>query len=138
MDILKIPFVKKVGIEKDDKGLKLVFRPDNLNHIATVHASAQFTLAETASGEALQRLFPDLVGKVIPVLRDSQIKFKKSTTDTIYAIAMVSDEEIQIFKTGLDKKKRALISIHVELRDSSEVEVCIGKFTWFVQMMDGK
>ncbi|MDD2830510.1 MAG: DUF4442 domain-containing protein [Sulfuricurvum sp.] len=68
MDILKIPFVEKVGIEQDEKGLKLIFRSDNLNHIATVHASAQFTLAETASGEALQRLFPDLVGKVIPSL----------------------------------------------------------------------
>jgi len=57
-------------------------------------------LAETASGEALQRLFPDLVGKVIPVLRDSQIKFKKLTTDTIHAIATISDEEIETFKTG--------------------------------------
>jgi hypothetical protein len=48
MDIVKIPFVKKVGIEQDDKGLKLIFRSDNLNHIDTVHASTQFTLAETA------------------------------------------------------------------------------------------
>lgn len=138
MDILKIPFVEKVGIEQDEKGLKLIFRSDNLNHIATLHASAQFTLAETASGEALQRLFPDLVGKVVPVLRDSQIKFKKPTTDTIYAIATVSDEEIETFKMGLDKKGRAMIGVDVELRDESEVVVCIGKFTWFVQMMDGQ
>lgn len=138
MDILKIPFVEKVGIEQDEKGLKLIFRSDNLNRIATVHASAQFTLAETASGEALQRLFPDLVGKVIPVLRDSQIKFKKPTTDTIYAIATVSDEEIETFKAGLDKKGRAMIGVDVELRDESEVVVCIGNFTWFVQMMDGQ
>lgn len=104
MDILKIPFVEKVGIAQDKKGLKHIFRSDNLNHITTVHASAQFTLAETASGEALQRLYTDLVGKVMSVLRDSQIKFKKPITDTIYAIATVSDEEIETFKTGLDKQ----------------------------------
>lgn len=40
MDILKISFVEKVGIEQDEKGLKLTFRSDNLNYIATVHASA--------------------------------------------------------------------------------------------------
>lgn len=69
-------------------------------------------------------------------MRDSQIKFKKLTTDTIHAIATVSDEEIETFKTGLDKKKRAMIGVDVELRDESEVVVCIGRFNWFVQVLD--
>jgi acyl-coenzyme A thioesterase PaaI-like protein len=136
MDIVKIPFVEKVGIQHNNKGLNLPFRSDNLNHIGTTHASAIFTLAESASGEALQKLFPEYVGKVIPVLRDSQIKFKKPTTDTIYAIATISDEEIETFKTALDKKGRAMIGVDVELRDESEVVVCIGRFTWFVQVLD--
>lgn len=31
-----------------------------------------------------------------------------------------------------------MIGVNVELRDESEVVVCIGRFTWFVQMMDGE
>ncbi|MCK4671138.1 MAG: DUF4442 domain-containing protein [Candidatus Aegiribacteria sp.] len=41
------------------------------NHLQTIHASAQFTLAETASGEMLRIELPELVGKVVPIFRDS-------------------------------------------------------------------
>jgi acyl-coenzyme A thioesterase PaaI-like protein len=138
MDILKIPFVEKVGIQHDNRGLNLPFRSDNLNHIGTTHASAIFTLAESASGEALQNFFPEYVGKVIPVLRDSQIKFKKPTTEVVHAFSSVSDEDTQTFKTQLDKKGRALINVQIEVKDDSETVVCIGTFTWFVQMIDEK
>jgi acyl-coenzyme A thioesterase PaaI-like protein len=133
MDILKIPFVEKVGIQHNNRGLNLPFRPDNLNHIGTTHASAIFTLAESASGEALQKLFPEYVGKVIPVLRDSQIKFKKPATEVVRAFTTLSDEAIQIFKTQLEKKGRALIDVQIEVKDESGTVVCIGTFTWFVQ-----
>ena len=80
MDVTKIPFVEKVGIvQKSDGRLELPFNESVHNHLHTIHASAQFVLAETASGEILQTLFPELVGKVVPVLRDSKIKFKKSS-----------------------------------------------------------
>lgn len=37
--------------------------PEILNHVATVHAGAVFTLAETASGSASGRSQPDRVGR---------------------------------------------------------------------------
>jgi acyl-coenzyme A thioesterase PaaI-like protein len=138
MNILTIPFVEKVGLQHDNIGLSLPFRPDNLNHIGTTHASAIFTLTETASGEALQKLFHEYAGKVIPVLRDSQVKFKKPATEIVHAFATVSDEDIQAFKTQLDKKGRALISVQIEVKDNNGTVVCVGTFTWFVQMIDGQ
>ena len=84
MDVVQIPFVKKVGITQAVNGkLELAFSDDTHNHLATMHASAQFTLAETASGEFLQTLFPELVGKVIPVLRDATVKFKKDRKSVV-------------------------------------------------------
>jgi acyl-coenzyme A thioesterase PaaI-like protein len=63
MDVTKIPFVEKVGIVRQpDGGLGLPFNESVHNHLQTIHASAQFTLAETASGEVLQVLFPEIVG----------------------------------------------------------------------------
>jgi len=65
MDVVEIPFVKKVGINKNTNGdLELPFNNEVQNHLQTIHASAQFTLAKTASGEMLQTKFPGLIGKV--------------------------------------------------------------------------
>lgn len=72
VDVLDIPFVRNTGIVKGADGeLRLVFDESVQNHLQTIHASALFTLAEAATGEALQAGFRGLVGKVVPVLRDS-------------------------------------------------------------------
>lgn len=134
MDVTKIPFIEKVGVTRTEAGgLQLLYIESNLNHLQTIHASAQFALAETASGEILQTLFPELLGKVIPVLRDSQIKFRKAAVKSISAYALVTDEVIEIFKDQFKKKKRSSISVTVEIKDSDNVVTCSGEFSWFVQ-----
>ncbi|MEJ2407548.1 MAG: PaaI family thioesterase [Candidatus Thiodiazotropha sp.] len=134
MEIRKIPFVEKVGIEKNEQGhLTLSFDDSNNNHINTVHASALFTLAESASGEALQSYFPELVGKVIPVVRDSQIKFRKPAIDSITAFPSIADNDVAKFKEQFNKKGRSSIAVHVEVRDPENNVICAGTFNWFVQ-----
>ncbi|MHC4558824.1 MAG: YiiD C-terminal domain-containing protein [Planctomycetota bacterium] len=137
MDVTEIPFVEKVGVIRSTKGvLELPFNETIQNHLQTIHASAQFTLAETASGEILQTIFPELVGKVVPVLRDSQIKFKKPAIKTISAHPAVSDEAILKFKERFKKKGRSSISINVKIKDSENVVTCVGIFNWFVQSIE--
>lgn len=136
MDVTQIPFIEKIGIGKSEDG-RLVLASDNSNHnhINTLHASAQFALAETASGEALQNLFPDLVGKVVPVLRDSQIKFKKPTMLSVSAVASVDDAAREKFLAQFERKGRATIAVNVDVVDEKEVVTCSGFFTWFVQSL---
>lgn len=108
MDVTGIPFVEKVGICRTEEGvLNLPFSASTQNHLKGVHASAQFTLAETASGEALQLLFPELVGKAVPLLRESHIKFKKPASSTIFAFPTVSEEAVAAFKEQFGKKQRS-------------------------------
>ncbi len=134
MDIAEIPFVQKIGIARTGHGtLELSFNDSLYNHVQTIHASAQFALAETASGEHLQRLFPDLDGQVVPVLRDSQIKFKKPANKTIRAHPSVSDEVANKFREQLEKKGRSSICVSVEVKNTENVVTCIGVFNWFVQ-----
>ncbi len=136
MNVTQIPFVEKVGIKRSEQGLlELAFSAGVQNHLKTIHAAAQFILAETASGEILQTKFPELVGKVIPVLRDSQIKFKKPATKSIIAVASVSSESIQKFNDQISKKGRASISVDVEIKDIENTVTCVGKFNWFVQII---
>jgi len=137
MNVLEIPFVKKVGIEKSNDGsLHLQFKKNVHNHLQSIHASAQFTLAETASGEILQIAFPELVGKVVPVLRDSQIKFRKPALKSITAFPTISSEAEQKFKEQLSKKGRASISVNVEVKDSDGTKTSTGVFNWFVQQIN--
>jgi acyl-coenzyme A thioesterase PaaI-like protein len=105
VEITKIPFAKKVGIKKNQDGdLTLDFNESNQNHLKTMHASALFTLAETASGEELQMQFPQLVGKVIPIVRDAQIRFKKPAKKSVTAIPSISEKSIAKFTEQFRKK----------------------------------
>lgn len=139
MDLIKIPFVKKVGITKIENGnLGLPFSKSVHNHLQTIHASAQFSLAETASGQILQQSFPELVGKVIPVLRESKIKFKKPAIQSIIVYPEVSDEAISNFRKHFSRKGRSLISVKVVVKDIENITTCIGEFSWFIQSIDIK
>ncbi len=137
MNVTEIPFVKKVGIARSKKGeLELPFNVDTHNHLQTMHASAQFTLAETASGELLQTLFPELVDKVIPVLRDAKVKFKKPAVKNILAYPSISDESQIKFNEQIDKKGRASISVNVDIKDIEGTVTCVATYNWFVQKIE--
>jgi len=137
MQITDIPFAKHIGIKIKEEGtLKLEATEAVQNHIQTIHASAQFTLAETQSGLYLQILFPDYKDQVVPLLRGSSVKYKQPARKEIYAVASVDDKSKEKFETQFLKKGRASITIGVELRDSDEVVTMVGEFTWFMQKLD--
>lgn len=137
MNVIEIPFVKKVGITQSEKGeLELSFTDETHNHLQTIHASAQFTLAETASGKYLQTLFPELVGNVIPVLRGASIKFKKPAVKTILAYPSVADESQEKFTAQFSKKGRASVTVDVEIKDIENTVTCIATYNWFVTKIE--
>ena len=135
MKALDIPFVKYIGIQENENELSLDFSQNVLNHIKTIHACAQFTLAETQSGLHLQSLFPELEGKVIPLLRGAEVKYKKPALEKIVAYARCRDEAIEKFTLQFEKKGRASIEISVEVKDINDVLTSEASFTWFVQKL---
>jgi len=134
MEITQIPFAKHIGIKKvDETMLMLEPTPNVQNHIQSIHASAQFALAETQSGLCLQNTFPKLEGKVMALLRSSTVKYKSPATMTLYAYAHIDELDKEKFELLLEKKGRAIISIDVELKDSDDSVTMIGTFIWFAQ-----
>jgi len=133
MNVTEIPFVKLLGIEQNGTKLSLPYRADMLNHIGTLHASAQFALAETQSGLFLKELFRELEGSVVPVLRDADIKYKKPAKEKIIAYADVSNESVEKFKELFSKKGRGVVTIDVELKDVDDTLTCKASFSWFIQ-----
>jgi len=112
MDVTQIPFVKHIGIERKEEGT-LKLEPTDMvqNHIQTIHASAQFALAETQSGLFLQEAFPELVGKVAGLLRSSTVKYKKPASTSIYAVATIEDEIKKKFIKHLERKGKGSITV---------------------------
>jgi len=131
---MSIPFVNHVGIEeKDKKTLILAFKENVQNHIGTMHAAAQFALAETQSGFYLESIFPEYKGKIIPLLRSSSVKYKNPATTEVYGVATASVESLEKFEVQFLKKGRATITVFVELRDTNNVVTMLGEFGWFIQ-----
>ncbi len=128
-----IPFVKHIGIKEKEDVLSLNLKTSVCNHVETIHAAAQFTLAETESGMHLQSLFPELEQKVIPLLREGKIKYIKPAAMKITALSFVEEEAVDKFKLQFTKKGRALLKIKVEIRDSNDILTSEAQFTWFVQ-----
>lgn len=105
------------------------------NHINTIHAGAQFTLAETQSGLYLQSLFPALKGKVLPLLREANIKYKRPANESIQAFASTTPENIEKFKQQFEKKGRASLQVVVDIKDSNGALSSQANFTWFIQAL---
>ncbi|WP_158535207.1 PaaI family thioesterase [Acaryochloris thomasi] len=139
MDITKVPFVKYTGIQYGTSGvLELEAREHLENHMGAVHASAQFALAETASGAHLQTLFPELVGKVIPLLRDAAIKFKAPATTSISAHVSAAEDSVASFQKQFQRKGRSSIEVTVDLIDSNNSVTCSCLFKWFIQRIESE
>jgi len=126
---MNIPFTKTVGIENGL--LKNVMKVQN--HLGSIHAGAQFTFAETASGIYLSSHFPEYEGKIIPLLRESTIKYKKQALTTLSAESYVDKEGVEKFIAQLESKGRSTIVVHVKLKDVEGDVTCEGSFKWFIQ-----
>jgi acyl-coenzyme A thioesterase PaaI-like protein len=136
MEITEIPFTKHLGIKREDENtLKLDLEPNIHNHINTVHASAQFALAETQSGLYLQTHFPQYQGKVLALLRNSTVKFRHPAKTNITAHASI-DNGIEIkFLRDFEKRGKASIVVNVEIKDQEGMTTMQSQFNWFVQRL---
>jgi acyl-coenzyme A thioesterase PaaI-like protein len=136
MNIIEIPFNKFIEIrtdEKDECDLYLDFNDHLKNHLGTFHASAQFALAEACSGYCLQKQFSYLEGSAVPVLRKSEIKFKKPALLSIKAKGEILPDQIEQFKQQFKEKGRATILVMIKVTAQDGTVTMTGTYEWFVQ-----
>ena len=69
----------------------------------------------------------------MPVLRKSDIKFKKPAQSDIHAKANIDPEEKEKFEWQFGKKGRATIAVPVEIIDQNGTVTMTGTYEWFVQ-----
>lgn len=112
--------------------LELPMSPVVHNHLGTMHAAAQFALAEAASASRLQRDFGAHVGNVHAVVRGVSLKFRKPATGDLLAFAAPDESTAQHLVNDLATRSRTIATIRVELKDRAGNLTFVGSFEWFI------
>jgi len=136
MDILAIPFHKYLNIEKhsgEDYIFEASERPEHLNHLGTIHACVQLSLAEASSGEYLLQEFGEHRDEVIPLIRKTEVKYHRPANGTLYSRAYFPSLDKEKVLDELLSRNRAVIQIKVEIYDSSSRKVLTAIFDWFLK-----
>lgn len=102
------------------------------NHVGSVHAAAQFALAEAASASALQRAFPELASRVVAVVRGVSLKYRRPATTRLRAFAWPDEDTRARLVGDLAQRLNARAVVHVELKDDADQLTFAGDFVWFV------
>lgn len=104
-----------------------------LNHLGTVHAAAQFALAEAASAEFLLRKFAALSGNVVAVVRSAAVKYRKPATTLLRAFARLDDPAAEAALThDMESRGHGVVRVRVELMSEDGRNTFIGEFGWHI------
>src|SRR4030095_3031592 len=137
MHVTDLAINKTLGMQLAPSGnahiLEMPESPLLLNHVGTIHASAQFALAEASSGEFLLRHLGEAQDQVFAVLRTSDVKFRKPAHCALRASARFAAGFADSLSAELASRGRALASVLVEVADPHGVVTMSGHYDWFLQ-----
>lgn len=137
MELWALPVNQWLGIEERDGGLWLPATDRLGNHVGSVHAGVQFAFAEAASGWLLQRRFAEYAGRVMPVLREAQVRYRRQAHGALQAMPGIDETEAEQFLVRLERRGRAPITVTVRLDDTTGETVFAGTYQWFVAIAAG-
>ena len=114
--------------------LELPFTPAVQNHLGTVHAAAQFALAEAASAVRLQRDFGAVVppDSIMAVVRHGGCKYRHPARGDLLAYARPDDATRAHLAHDLRSRTHSSATVLVELKDHSGQLVFAGHFDWLI------
>lgn len=112
--------------------LELPFGPLVQNHLKMVHAAAQFSLAEAASAECLQRHYGVALGEVFAVVRGVEVKYRKAATGDLLAYGTPDDFTREHLRAEMTARGRSKAVILIDLKDRSGTLTFHGQFEWFI------
>ena len=135
IDVTQIPFNRDLGMVHSDQPDAIFMFPADTryhNHLGTFHAAVIFTLAEATSGEFLQRHFTPLIDNVAAVVRRSEVKYRRPATSSIHGRATAKPEDLDRVLDQLNRRRRAAVTVGVDVTDESGELIMTSSFEWFV------
>lgn len=135
MNVLDLPFNKILLIKESDEPDTILMLDDDAkyqNHLGTIHASAQYALAEASSGEILERNFGDWNGAYFPVVRRVEVKYRNPARGRLFSEGFIDADRVTKAKRELSEKGRALVDVIVKILDAEKTVTLESTFTWFI------
>ena len=102
------------------------------NHLGSIHAAAQFALAEAASAERLRRDYGDRARNALVVVRGASVKYRRPATGKLLAFARLDETTARHLSQDLATRSRTIATVLVELKDLAGNLTFAGGFDWFV------
>lgn len=139
MKLLTLAYNQNLKIQeatKNDCIFMLTLNENIVNHIQSIHAAAIFSLGEATSVQFLINIFKEFENNVVPLLRSTNTKYKRPAFTNIYAKAVLENVSKDEIKNMLLTKKRALVTIKIEVLDENNFIVFIGYFDWFLSVIE--
>jgi acyl-coenzyme A thioesterase PaaI-like protein len=133
-----VPFAGFLGLEitnisAGEATAVLPERAELKNHVASQHAGALFTVAETASGAAFVGAFAERMGDVTPLARNAEISYEKIAKGPIEAKATLGVDASEALAT-LDAEGKVVFPCEIELTDTSGQRVATATVHWHVRL----
>ena len=133
MDVAAIPFNRFLGLLQSGAALTLPADAKYRNHLGTVHAGAQFALAEAASGQWLLDRFGEQAAGYVAVVRHADVKYRRPAVGELTAQASAPAEEAERFLETVTRRGRAAIEVRVQVLGADGSITLEGGFEWFAQ-----
>lgn len=128
-----IPYLEPHGLEVTEQtdeyiAVKMPFGKQLTNHVGMLHASALFTIAETAAGIHATSVIPG--NRAIPLLRSATVRYTRRAGGDLTATARVKDGESGRVLADFDANDRADVDIEVDVVDDENETVFKGTFDY--------
>jgi acyl-coenzyme A thioesterase PaaI-like protein len=134
-----VPFNAYIGIQlvRTEPGrskCKLPFRDELTNHVGSLHAAAQYSLIEAASGAVLMSSFPELLDAATPLALGAEIAYRAPAHGDCIAEATLDHEDIEEAKLQLASARKARVDVRVNLADANGTISTEATIHWYIRM----
>ena len=128
-----IPYLEPHGLEVTEQTgdhitVKMPFGRQLTNHVGTMHASALFTIAETAAGLHATNIIPE--NRAIPLLRGATVHYTRRASGDLTATACVKAGESERVLADFNVNDRADVDVGVDVVDEENATVFKGTFDY--------
>ena len=134
----RVPFAKTLGVQFEEVGLERVvvsmpYVRERTNHVATVHAAAEFGLGESAAGTLVFMAFQDLAAEgYVPVVANASIAYKRPAPGDLRAEATLSKDEQARVRADVASAGKARVTLPVTITNANGVVACEMQTEWAI------
>lgn len=133
-----IPMNATVGVQITDVGVgwatgECADTPPFRNHLGTIHAGAQFLLAEAVSGAAFAGAFAYAITEAVPLIEKLETHYVGRAVGNITARAEANPADLPAAYAQYKAEGKARLSLNVLVKDGEDKEVMQAVAHWYIR-----